>query len=425
MLTFPESEWHDVILTALDPEGADFLPGDPDGNRYVKKLPETREEWLAAAFPEGGPEQQGMLKAAQKYVDGLAKERLKIWEAEERAAEYTVGGTDLDEFLGEEEPPTDWVVPGLLGRQDRIIVTGLEGSGKSMLSRQVAMCAASGIHPFDLAALPVKPARVLIIDLENPTDLARQSLRALRITAGDRYQKGNMTVTVKPEGMDLVGNDGAELRAEIEKAGDIDLLVIGPLYKMVSVGDVTEEPVARELTATLDRLRIEFGFALWIEAHAPHQQSEDKKPTVKRPYGASLFKRWPEFGYFLHWDPESGVGELQRWRQDRRSDRHYPDQLRRGGAWPWTHPTSEKDIIWTPIQHAAEKYAAENKGKSPSLRILATETGMSKSSLERFLKDEAYRWDALKAALLERHAPEPTVHAGQTFLDPKVSQQDL
>ena len=55
---------------------------------------------------------------------------------------------DLYEFLAIVDPPSDWVIPGLLERGDRLIWTGFEGLGKSVVVRQLAVCAAAGVHPF-------------------------------------------------------------------------------------------------------------------------------------------------------------------------------------------------------------------------------------------------------------------------------------
>src|SRR5699024_3989203 len=58
----------------------------------------------------------------------------------------TVG---LDEFLTQHVAEPDWVVPGLLARGDRFVLTGAGGTGKSTLLRQIAVCAAAGIPPLD------------------------------------------------------------------------------------------------------------------------------------------------------------------------------------------------------------------------------------------------------------------------------------
>lgn len=59
----------------------------------------------------------------------------------------------------------DWVVPDLLERRDRLMLTGSEGGGKSTFLRQVAVLSAAGIHPFRFS--PIQPIRVLVVDAEN------------------------------------------------------------------------------------------------------------------------------------------------------------------------------------------------------------------------------------------------------------------
>ena len=74
------------------------------------------------------------------------------------------------------EPSDEWVIPGLLARLDRVMITGWEGLAKSTLLRQVAYCAAAGINPFNGARVS-DGVRVLMVDAENSS---RQSARALR-----------------------------------------------------------------------------------------------------------------------------------------------------------------------------------------------------------------------------------------------------
>ncbi|MEU1152672.1 DnaB-like helicase N-terminal domain-containing protein, partial [Streptomyces sp. NPDC005918] len=52
--------------------------------------------------------------------------------------------TDMHDFL-QVVDTHDWVVPGLLERGDRLILTAGEGGGKSMLLRQIAVAVAAGV----------------------------------------------------------------------------------------------------------------------------------------------------------------------------------------------------------------------------------------------------------------------------------------
>ena len=91
---------------------------------------------------------------------------------------------DLYEFIGEVDPPEVWVIPHLLERGDRLIWTGEEGLGKSMVSRQLAIGAAAGIHPF--TDVLFEPQRVLFIDCENPV---RKSRRRFSVTLQHRKRE--------------------------------------------------------------------------------------------------------------------------------------------------------------------------------------------------------------------------------------------
>ncbi|MGH8882567.1 MAG: AAA family ATPase, partial [Stackebrandtia sp.] len=84
---------------------------------------------------------------------------------------------DLWEFIAAGDEPYEWVVPGLLERGDRLILTGFEGLGKSMLIRQMATMMAAGLDPFKWTEMP--PVRVLLIDLENSKRQSRRRFRPL------------------------------------------------------------------------------------------------------------------------------------------------------------------------------------------------------------------------------------------------------
>ncbi|MHB8671192.1 MAG: AAA family ATPase [Acidimicrobiales bacterium] len=231
----------------------------------------------------------------------------------------------LPEFLADEEESYNWVVPGLLEWGDRLILTGVEGQGKSTLLRQIGVQCAAGIHPFTME--PIEPRRVWILDLENARRHVRRELRPLKAAARGADLSGCL-VQVRPEGLDLLSVADQGWLARCLAANKPDLVITGPVYKLAS-GDPTEEKVARAVALTLDRMRAEFGFALILEAHSPHATpGAGKRP--ERPYGASLWMRWPEFG--LHLSPE---GSLRHWRGPR-DQREWPVALRRGGAWPWT-----------------------------------------------------------------------------------------
>ena len=162
--------------------------------------------------------------------------------------------------------------------------------GKSMITKQLAVCGAAGVHPFTGEVIP--QIKVLLIDAENPVRKSRRVFRTLeRVARGEvpAVPEGGLRLIHRPAGVNLASVEGAQWLIERVTAHKPDLLVIGPLYKLHTV-DANEETAARAIITALDNARVKADCALVIEAHAPHGEE-------LRPVGSSLFRRWPEFGY--------------------------------------------------------------------------------------------------------------------------------
>ena len=251
---------------------------------------------------------------------------------------------DLYEFLAVEDPGHDWVIPGLLERGDRLIWTGFEGLGKSVITRQLAICAAAGWHPFENHRIPQK--RVLFVDCENPDRKNRRHFRVLADKAtrnGIPVPAGTFRIIQRPEGIDLTREEDAAWLLERVTAHMPDLLVIGPFYRL-HAADANEEQAARTVVAALDAVRLKADCALVTEAHAGHGQGGSYARSV-RPIGSSLLMRWPEFGYGIapHPDAEPDEHGRTRWVEVKawrgpREERHWPLELMWGTHdmdWPW------------------------------------------------------------------------------------------
>lgn len=296
-----------------------------------------------------------------------------------RAAE--LGYHDLDQFLAIPEPEYDWLIPGLLERGDRVIITGAEGKGKSTLLRQIGVQVAAGIHPFTLEEMA--PKRVLLIDVENPERLVRRALRPLRLSAGDNLLPGFFIPITWSEGIDLRQADDVQRLANLIAELGVDLLLTGPSYKMAS-GDPTAEETAKAVAMALDRLRTEFDFSLILEAHQPYAATGNTKRPL-RPYGASLWSRWPEFGINL-----GDTGVLEHWRGER-DQRDWPKALQRGGTWPWTALHDDRGVTFAKILEATR-----DAGQKLSLRDLADALGGgSPNTMRRAIQANQKEYDAL------------------------------
>lgn len=254
-------------------------------------------------------------------------------------------GADVDhgrlvhwaDFLNEEDDDSyDWVIPGVLEKQERVIVVAAEGVGKTMLARQVALCCSAGLNPFTMSKMA--PIRTLTVDLENPERIIRRTSRNIMNAA---VRIGHTTdvmaeLLVKPAGLDLLKmSDRAVLEKAIEETKP-QLLVMGPLYKsFVDPGGRTSEAIAIEVARYLDGLRDAYGCAMWLEHHAPLGSSMGSRDL--RPFGSAVWSRWPEFGLSLTPDPTATEGFVYNVTHFRgaRDRRKFPTKMRRGKIFPF------------------------------------------------------------------------------------------
>lgn len=276
-------------------------------------------------------------------VSGLAQRAIADLEA---VRDYGIGddaatALDLHEFLAVEDDEYDWIVPGLLERHDRLVITGQEGLGKSMLLRQMCVMIAAGLHPF--TAQPIEPKRVMIIDAENSDTQTRRILRPLAAQAkltGHPIPQGQFWIEPNVKGIDLAQDRSVSWLLQRLSVVKPDVLMIGPLYKLAPRALQTDDEAAPVLAA-LDLVRDQ-GICLLMEAHAGHSVGGAGKRDM-RPRGSAALMGWPEFGKGLRVsdDAPSAPGrrraDLVAWRGDR-DERDWPEVLESGGKWPWSIP---------------------------------------------------------------------------------------
>lgn len=265
---------------------------------------------------------------------------------------------ELNQFLATEDEEYNWLIPGLLEIGDRLILTGNEGKGKSTFLRQFGVMVAAGVHPFTQELTEAK--RVLYVDLENSERQVRRKLR--EITWNADVDPNQMYVACIPEGVDF--SHPAEQQAFSRMLGNIwpDLLIIGPMYKMAP--ELEKETSSAALAAALDQWRTHFEFSLMMESHQPHQVvTSTQKFRPERPFGSSLWLRWPEFGMCLEDD-----GHLRPWR-GARDVRDWPEKLRHGADWPWVTDKRiclicERDLSPQQEKYCSEKCAATGRKRN-------------------------------------------------------------
>lgn len=225
----------------------------------------------------------------------------------------------------------DWLVPGLLEKGDRFILTAAPGFGKSTYLQQLALMFAAGLHP--VRGEKMDPVRVLFIDPENTQ---KQWLRAAQKLVRACSLKG----TVNPAYNLHLANTG---RLSLVKGHDLsrihrlidqhksEVVFIGPLYK-ITAGSLNNEDDAAQLINALDSIH-DRGIALMMEAHPAKGGNGYQNWT---PRGSAALSGWPEFGLALTPDPDDDQCSIvERWRGDRDITREWPRRLMKGPIFPW------------------------------------------------------------------------------------------
>lgn len=281
-------------------------------------------QWAA----EQGDDEHGLTERALREVEAVRDAGLEDPDTP-TITEFLTVADGADEY--------DWIVPGLLERGDRMIITGTEGLGKSSLLRQLAVCIAAGLHPF--TSQPITPQRVLFLDCENGPAHTRRKIRPLITSAslaGHPVPETNLWMEIRPEGMDLALERDVSRLLRLVAAITPDVVILGPLYRLAPRALNNDDDAAPVISA-LNMIRAR-GACVLLEAHAGHALGHGGIRDL-RPRGSSAFLGWPEFGYGIR---NSGHEEAKRrrlvdvvpWRGDR-DEREWPEMLSAGGQWPW------------------------------------------------------------------------------------------
>lgn len=254
------------------------------------------------------------------------------------------GMTTVDDFVHRPARPADILVPGLLDRQEVVMILAAPGVGKSWLSRQIAMTIASGVHPFD-GRRRIPPKRTLMVDLENPESTVQRQItdpyHAVRYLAGGIERIGDgCWFWPHTEGLNIRKRVDAALLERAIADTRPDLVCIGSLYNLFQRGSSDWDTAAEETIAVLNRLRTRYRCALWIEHHMPRASEGGHRSS---PFGSTLWERWPSYGRVIK--RISGESyEFDVFRGDREAGREFPAGLQRGGRQlPWT-PMDEDEV---------------------------------------------------------------------------------
>jgi hypothetical protein len=222
----------------------------------------------------------------------------------------------------------------------------------STLLRQIALCAAQGIHPFTLER--IRPIRTLIIDCENSAAVIAHTgkplVNTLRSLVKDRYDSSRCQVLRLDGAVDV--RDPTYRRRILSRihAVEPELVILGPLYKIArSRPHETYEDAADDTQDAIRELmtRAKRPFGLLLEHHAPKRQGLSKRDLA--PFGSQRWLAWPDFGFGLEEGERIMVGTQESVSYNRiiwrgaRVPLAWPDQLIRSAQSGHTMPSG---MLW-------------------------------------------------------------------------------
>lgn len=259
-------------------------------------------------------------------------------------------GMDILDVILRPRGQTVFAIDNTLAMGERFILLGFEGTGKSTLCRQIAVMVAAGLHPF--TGQPMRePRKVLFIDAENHPEQVLDSWAQLVNLCGRHghpVERDQLIVLEEWEAnRDLTQEGGTAWLQERVHAYTPDLVVMGPLTNLAGKDLRDDEPV-RKLRNAVNASRNICNSAFVMEHHAPLKGSMDKERAL-RPYGSSLFLKWPDYGYGIKPTDDPKVFEWHKNRGPRVRSRFWPDALREGNTegdsmeFPWENCIIEPD----------------------------------------------------------------------------------
>tara|TARA_R110000823_G_scaffold154116_2_gene285002 strand:- start:2381 stop:3595 length:1215 start_codon:yes stop_codon:yes gene_type:complete len=246
----------------------------------------------------------------------------------------------FDDMYSTPEDSRKWVVPGCLRQNERMILTGREGGGKSTLVAQLCLSAAMGINSLALGYPSHEPLKVLMLDVENDRLQIKQNMRKIYPTLFEMTGQVPNMMWADVRNIDLSNSVEQASFIRLCKTEQPDLVYAGSLYKLAPETAQVDGQFSA-ISRTVDLIRAETAASFILEAHAPHGMANDR--AGMRPYGSSSWLRWPEFGFGMAQIPQDkSVVKMTTWRGARSDDRFWPAGLKRNGVLPWSPIMSDE-----------------------------------------------------------------------------------
>ena len=225
----------------------------------------------------------------QRLLDFIDRARQKHPAGNTLSFAGLLGPTDPKEIIGEKvtytyseflnsEIKVEWLIEGMLERGGVGLIASSPGVGKTQVSIQLALSAATGKR-FLLWSIP-QPLKVVLFSLE----MGRVGLKSFMTTIHKGVQPQDVglldkNLTIVPLGgfLSMDRPEGIRLMHAILDPIQPDLIIIDSVGRLSA--KTLDEETAKKLNDEYINLREKYGCGIWLIHHNRKASADNKKPT--------------------------------------------------------------------------------------------------------------------------------------------------
>ena len=190
--------------------------------------------------------------------------------------------------------PLEWIVEGVLPKEQNAILAGTTGSKKSYYAMQLGMCVANNETHFMGNRIMVKDFKVLYVDTEIGQDELLRRYHRLR-NKMDWEDKGNWVMMSKSGRTVDIWQD---VHYIIQNQFKPDLLIIDSLYNSTTVTAFDKSGGISKVTDELCEFKVQYNCSMFTVGHFNKGQNE-LGLDLQRMSGASQLQNWVEWDILM------------------------------------------------------------------------------------------------------------------------------
>ena len=190
--------------------------------------------------------------------------------------------------------PIEWIVEGVLPKEQNAILAGTTGSKKSYYAMQLGMCVANGEPRFIGERILAKDFKVLYVDTEIGKDELLRRYHRLRKKL-DWKDNGNWVMMSKSGRTVDIWED---VHYVIQNQIRPDLLIIDSLYNSTTITQFDKASGISKLTDELCEYKAQYNTSLFSVGHFNKGQNE-LGLELERMSGASQLQNWVEWDILM------------------------------------------------------------------------------------------------------------------------------